>query len=151
MDELPDLRLWRLDRIISADLLDRGFQRRPDFSLVDYVAWSLGVFQEEPLNVTLRFTPEAADDASLWIFHPAQRITREKDASLTVRFRAGGVQEICWHLFTWGSAVTIVSPESLGLLLATMTKLALLHHTSASSSPRLELDLIDHFHKADVS
>ena len=28
VDELSDMRLWRLDRIISIDLLDRGFARR---------------------------------------------------------------------------------------------------------------------------
>lgn len=151
VDGLSDLRLWRIDRIISADLLDRAFQRRPDFFLVDYTGQSFGVFQEEPLDVILRFTPEAADDASLWIFHPTQSITREKDASLTVRFRAGGAQEICWHLFTWGSAVSIVSPASLRLLLATMAKSAFLHHTSNPSLPELDLDVIDQTYKADVS
>jgi predicted DNA-binding transcriptional regulator YafY len=30
-----------------------------------------------------------------------------------VRFTAGGVREMCWHLFTWGAAVTVVAPEGL--------------------------------------
>ena len=33
VDELPQMRLWRLDRIVSIDLLDRGFARREDFDL----------------------------------------------------------------------------------------------------------------------
>jgi len=72
VDELPEMRLWRLDRIVSADLLDRGFRRREDFSLADYAAQSFGLFQEEPIDVVLRFTPDAADDAERWLFHPSQ-------------------------------------------------------------------------------
>ena len=63
VDGLPEMRLWRLDRIVSIDLLDRGFQRREDFDLMAYAAQSFGVFQENPIDVMLRFTPEAADDA----------------------------------------------------------------------------------------
>ena len=70
VDGLPEMRLWRLDRIVSVDLLDRGFARREDFSLADYAAQSFGVFQEEPIDVVLRFAPEAADDAAGWVFHP---------------------------------------------------------------------------------
>jgi predicted DNA-binding transcriptional regulator YafY len=112
VDGLPEMRLWRLDRIVSADLLDRGFQRREDFDLSAYAAQSFGVFQEEPIDVVLRFSPEAADDAASWLFHPSQSIAREPDRALTVRFRAGGVQEMCWHLFTWGTTVSIVSPPT---------------------------------------
>jgi predicted DNA-binding transcriptional regulator YafY len=112
VDSLPEMRLWRLDRIVSVDLLDRGFTRE-DFDLMAYAARSFGVFQENPVDVVLRFTPEAADDASGWLFHPSQSTEREQGGALIVRFRAGGVQEMCWHLFTWGDAVTIVVPEGL--------------------------------------
>lgn len=113
VDGLPEMRLWRLDRIVSVDLLDRGFLRREDFSLSAYAAQSFGVFQEEPIDVVLRFSPEAADDAAGWLFHPSQRTTREPDGTLLVCFRAGGVQEMCWHLFTWGATITIVAPKEL--------------------------------------
>jgi predicted DNA-binding transcriptional regulator YafY len=73
------MRLWRLDRIVSADLLDRGSQRRGDFNLAEYAAQSFGVFQEEPIDVVLRFTPEAAEDAERWPFHPSQTLVREAD------------------------------------------------------------------------
>jgi predicted DNA-binding transcriptional regulator YafY len=52
-DELPEMRLWRLDRIVSIDLLDRGFARREDFDLSAYAAQSFGVFQEEPINAAV--------------------------------------------------------------------------------------------------
>jgi predicted DNA-binding transcriptional regulator YafY len=129
VDELPEMRLWRLDRIVSIDLLDRGFARREDFDLSAYAAQSFGVFQEEPIDVVLRLEPETADDAASWLFHPSQSVTREPDGALIVRFRAGGVQEMCWHLFTWGTAVTIVAPEELRAAMAEKTRASVRHHS----------------------
>lgn len=113
VDGLPEMRLWRLDRIVTIDLLDRGFRRREDFNLMTYAAQSFGVFQEDAIDVVLRFTTDAAEDASGWLFHPSQSIEREIDGALTVRFRAGGLREMAWHLFTWGDAVTIIEPQDL--------------------------------------
>ena len=118
VDELPEMRLWRLDRIMSVDLLDRGFSRREDFSLGAYAAQSFGVFQEDPMDVELQFTQQCAEDAAKWLFHPSQRINYEDNGTLTVHFHAGGSQEIIWHLFTWGTEVKIVSPDSLRKMLA---------------------------------
>jgi predicted DNA-binding transcriptional regulator YafY len=128
VDGLPEMRLWRLDRVVSADLLDRGFQRREDFSLSRYAAQSFGVFQEQPIDVVLRFAPEVADDAEGWLFHPCQSKARDENGSLTVNFRAGGRQEMCWHLFTWGAAVDIVSPYELRELLEDSALTVARHH-----------------------
>ena len=134
VDELPEMRLWRLDRIVSIDLLDRGFARREDFDLAAYAAQSFGVFQEEPIDLVLRFEPEAADDAAGWLFHPSQTSAREPGGALIVRFRAGGVQEMCWHLFTWGTTVTIVAPEELHKGMAERTMEVARHHTGHDRS-----------------
>ena len=128
VEELPEMRLWRLDRIASVDLLDRCFIRREGFDLTAYAAQSFGVFQEEPMDVVLRIAPEAADEAACWLFHPSQTVEREMDGALLVRFRAGGVQEMCWHLFTWGTAITVVVPDELREALAEMALTAVRHH-----------------------
>src|SRR5262249_11363117 len=104
------------------------FNRREDFDLMAYAAQSFGVFQEEPVDVVLRFIPEAADDAAGWLFHPSQSRAREPDGSLTVSFRAGGMQEMCWHLYTWGTAVSVIAPRALRLQLAEGATVAAKHH-----------------------
>ena len=128
VEGLPEMRLWRLDRIVSLDLLDRCFTRQEGFDLASYAAQSFGVFQEEPIDVVLRFTPEAADDAVSWVFHPSQVLERENDGGLLVRFQAGGMQEMCWHLFTWGTAVTVQDPSILRTALAEVLGIAAQHH-----------------------
>ena len=129
VEGLPEMRLWRLDRIVSMDLLDRYFTRSVDFDLTSYAAQSFGVFQEEPIDVVLRFTADAADDAKTWLFHPTQTREHEVDGSLLVRFRAGGMQEICWHLFTWGTAVNVIQPDVLRRHLVDFALQTGMHHS----------------------
>jgi len=103
--------LFRLDAIHGLEVLDEPGAPPSDFDLRAYAERSFGVFQEEPLEVVLRFAPSAAPDARAFLFHPTQTLSDEPDGSLTVRFRAGGMLEIAHHLMTWGPSVTIVAPE----------------------------------------
>jgi predicted DNA-binding transcriptional regulator YafY len=75
--------------------------------------------------VVWRFTPEAAADARLYLFHPTQVMIDEPDGSLTVSFRAGGLREMCWHLFRWGDQVEIVQPKALAEALSRLLNLSL--------------------------
>ena len=107
------MRLWRLANMSEAHVTDETFARDPDFNLEDYARRSFGTFQEEPVDVVLRFTAEAKRDAAAFLFHPSQTVEENADGTLTVRFRAGGLDEICWHLVTWGDNVTVEQPTSL--------------------------------------
>ena len=104
-----EMRLWRLDRISDVSVLDENFVAQ-EFDLAAYAAQSFGVFQEPPQDVVLRFSPEAADDAAEWVFHPSQTLEPQDDGTLIARFRCGGMLELSWHLFTWGGAVQVLAP-----------------------------------------
>jgi predicted DNA-binding transcriptional regulator YafY len=116
MDRARDFRNFALSNIERVEVLDRTFTRRPDFSLRDYAQRSFGVFQEPAVDVVLKFTPKAAIDARDFVFHPTQTLDPQPDGSLIVRFRAGGLTEMCWHLFTWQGQVEIVKPRRLAAL-----------------------------------
>ena len=104
------------------------FERDPEFDLQRYAKRSFGTFQERPVRVVLRFDAGAARDASAFLFHPDQVIEENGDGSLTVRFTAGGIDEMCWHLFTWGESVTIERPTHLHKRLAQMCAGLAAHH-----------------------
>ncbi len=126
-------RLWRLGNISEARITDEVFERAPAFDLRRYAERSFGTFQEEPFDVVLHFDADAAQDAKAFQFHPSQTITENTDGSLTVRFRAGGVEEICWHLVTWGRSVTILEPPHLRQRFVEMcVSLAAHHHRQTS-------------------
>lgn len=123
-----DLRQYRLDRMGKVALGQVAFLRPADFDLGAFTARAFGVWQEEPFDVVLSFAPAVADEAARWRFHPTQALTHEPDGSLTVRFRAGGADEMAWHLFTWGTHVTILAPEALRARITTLLAEALSHH-----------------------
>ena len=107
-----EMRYFTLSNIKQAEILKESFHRRK-FSLSDYTRRSFGVYQEKQTEVVWRFSPEVASDAREFIFHPTQQLEPQKDGSLIVKFRAGGMLEMCWHLFTWGGHVEIVKPKKL--------------------------------------
>ncbi len=112
-DYQQDVRLFALAGFERIELGDESFERPEGFDLQAYLAQSFGVFQEEPQEVVWRFTPEAAPEARRFRFHPSQVLKDAPDGSLIVRFHAGGMLEMCWHLFRWGDQVEVLEPEAL--------------------------------------
>jgi predicted DNA-binding transcriptional regulator YafY len=113
LDQAKDFRNFALSNIERIELLNRTFARKRGFSIEKYAENSFGVFQEEPVDVVWKFSPKAAQDASEFLFHPSQALELQKDGSLLVRFRAGGLLEMSWHLFTWGDEVEVIKPKRL--------------------------------------
>lgn len=114
---MRDFRLYSLPNIARVELLDDWFSRDPSFSLAEFARASFGVWQEKPVEVAWRVAPEAAAEASEFVFHPTQTLQEQPDGSLLVKFRTGGLLEMAWHLFTWGGAITVVKPKRLAKML----------------------------------
>ena len=123
-----DLRLWRLANISDAGITEEQCTRDPAFDLRQFAKRSFGTFQEEPVPVTLRFAAAVAPDVNHFVFHPDQTVTPNADGSLTVRFTAGGLDEICWHLVTWGTHATVEQPAHLRQRMSTMCATLATHH-----------------------
>lgn len=111
-----NFRNFALSNIECVEMLDGAFRRRR-FSLQEYAERSFGVFQEEPVDVVWKFSAKAAADASEFQFHPTQVAEPQADGSLIVRFHAGGLLEMAWHLVTWGDEVEVLKPARLRRLL----------------------------------
>ena len=127
-DWADDPRLWRLDRVDEAQILKQTFEHDPEFDLRCYAEQSFGTFQEDAVDVVLRFNNDAAYDARNFLFHPSQASDWNEDGTITVRFRAGGIEEMCWHLVTWGESVTVEKPFRLRRRLAKMCEALASHH-----------------------
>jgi predicted DNA-binding transcriptional regulator YafY len=109
------MRLYILESITSAKVAPEFFARDPDFDLNAFADRAFGVFQNEAEfgEVVWRFLPRAAERARRFQFHPSQQVQQEPDGSLTVRFHAAGLLEMCWHLYIWGDQVEVLAPERL--------------------------------------
>ena len=112
-DYQESVRLFTLSGIERIEVSNDVYERPKDFNLQDYIHQSFGVFQDEIHDIIWKFSPNVADEAEKYQFHPSQQTTRNEDGSLTVTFRASGEYEMCWHLFRWGENVEILQPQSL--------------------------------------
>jgi predicted DNA-binding transcriptional regulator YafY len=128
VDRAKDFRSFALSNVERVELLVQTFSRKRGFSIQKYAERSFGVFQEEPVDVVWKFSPKAAPDASEFLFHPNQVLEPQSDGSLIVRFRAGGLLEMSWHLFTWGEEVEIIKPRRLATLLGEHCRAQLQRH-----------------------
>ena len=116
-ERAKDFRNFSLSNIERVEPLESSFARKRRFLLKEYAERSFGVFQEEAVDVVWKFSPKAAPDAREFLFHPSQIIEPQLDGSLIVRFCAGGLTEMAWHLFTWGDQVEVLKPRRLRALL----------------------------------
>jgi predicted DNA-binding transcriptional regulator YafY len=99
-----------------------------DFSLADFAQESFGIYHGAPEDVVLRVFPERAADALAWRFHANQSVEALADGSVRVSFRAGGMLELVWHLFTWSDAIEILAPDTLRALMVEELEKALGRH-----------------------
>jgi Predicted transcriptional regulator len=106
-------RNWRLDRIFDVEVTGRPGERPEGFSLQAYADESFGIYQDDTHDVVLRILPSGREEALGWRFHARQTLEETPDGSVIVRFRASGMRELAWHLFTWGDKVEIVEPQAL--------------------------------------
>ena len=116
----PVLKTYRADGIENVKISDEYFVRPNDFDLQTFANQAFGVFQRDGAqeDIVWRFVPDAAPHAAGFLFHPAQSEEITEDGSLIIRFRAAGLLEMAWHLYTWGDKVEVLAPQSLKELVA---------------------------------
>ena len=129
-DEGQGPRNWRLDRIGDIAVSDRAASRPDGFSLQAYADESFGIYQDDTEDVVLRVTPAGASDALRWRFHANQVVEPQADGAVIVRFRASGMLELAWHLFTWGDKVEVLAPAALKQVLIAQIDIARRTHAS---------------------
>lgn len=109
---------FRLDRMSAVETLDQTARPPAGFDLAEFANRSFGIYQDAVEDVVLSISPEGAAEARGWRWHPTQVLEDRADGSVEVRFRASGMRELAWHLFTWGEQATVVAPERLKAVMA---------------------------------
>jgi predicted DNA-binding transcriptional regulator YafY len=126
---------WRLDRMSELKMLDDATSPPEAFSLPDFANASFGIFHGDEEDVVLRVRKEGADDFAGWRFHPTQVVEPEPGGGVIVRFRASGMLELAWHLFTWGDKIEILAPPSLRKLMLEQLSKSTARHRASPSPP----------------
>jgi len=119
---------YRLDRIDSLECIDTTASPPADFDLVAFANTAFAYFEGEQEDVVLHVLPGGMEDFKNYRFHPSQTVEPHTEGGALVRFRASGMLELAWHLFTWGNKIEIVEPLSLRQQMTTELRVALAHH-----------------------
>lgn len=114
--KLPDRDLdpvpYRLDRMSEVRASEEPGAPGDDWNLDEWIGRSFGIWREDGHDIVLRVTPESAERARRWRFHPHQSIEADGE-EVVVRFHSGGLREIAEHLFTWGGEIRVEAPKEL--------------------------------------
>ena len=116
--ETGRIQTFRLDRMSSVAPQDGVAVPPADFDLGVFASQSFGIYQDEIEDVVVRIAPEGAAEAKSCRWHPTQTLEDQADGAVIVRFRASGMRELAWHLFTWGEQAMILAPERLKAVMA---------------------------------
>ncbi len=119
---------WRLDRIEQLECLDTPASPPADFDLAAFANSSFAFFEGPREDVVLHVLQSGMEDFKNFRFHSSQRVEPHPEGGAIVRFRASGMLELAWHLFTWGNKIEVVEPVSLRQLLTTELRVALAQH-----------------------
>jgi predicted DNA-binding transcriptional regulator YafY len=108
-----EIRLFAIDRIESISLLDDRFEIPDGFDADAFMHMSFGVFQGEPVKVSIRFGPQAAGYIKEKIWHPSQILEPQSDGAVVFTAEVAGIEEIKRWIMKWGSAAHVLEPASL--------------------------------------
>lgn len=106
------IRQFALDRIIELKETHLKFQPIEGFELSKYLAPSWGIYDEDPVEVVVRFplkVRELLERKAKW--HPSERRKVLDDGGIELTFTVAGVQEIKRWVYSWLPWAEVVSPQ----------------------------------------
>ncbi len=113
-DELRNaLRTFKLERIVSLELLDGSYTIPPEFDPYARLSSAWGVIDEPEVDVLLRFRAVAAPRVRESVWHHSQRINDLPDGGCELSMRVGGIREVRSWVLGWGGDVEVLAPPAL--------------------------------------
>lgn len=109
-----DKRTFRVNRILSAEVLPERFERPADFDLEQYLMGVWGIEDGPRMEVRVRFGPEVARLATETRWHPTQHVAAEPDGSVVLSLATHGKNELARWLAGFGGTVAVLAPPELG-------------------------------------
>ncbi len=85
-------------------------------SIKEYIRKNFGIMQGgEAKEVHLMFSPSVADWVQEQIWHPAQKVSFERDGSLIMKFQVADFREIKRKILSYGANVRVLLPQKLAV------------------------------------
>lgn len=108
-----EIRHFRANRILEAEVLPQTFVRPADFDLDAYLQRMWEIEYGPQMEVRLRFHGEAAQLARETVWHPTQEVEEEAGGSVLLRMTTRGKNELARWLAGFGGSVEVLDPPEL--------------------------------------
>lgn len=112
-EKRQDVLMFKVDRIHGITLLDEHYTVPKDFNLDDYLGATWGMLRgdaSEPVDVALRFSPEAGAWVAEEQWHPSQQVEEQADGSVLFKLHIAVTAEFVNWLMYYGSRVLVLEP-----------------------------------------
>ncbi|MDD3925235.1 MAG: YafY family protein [bacterium] len=114
-----DIRIFALDRIKSARLIEGGRLFNQPFDAALYLQGNFGIVSGGTVNeVALLFDADQARWVRERQWHPSQQLEERPDGSLVLHMRVRGLREVCHWVMSYGSHVRVIAPQELKEMVA---------------------------------
>ena len=111
-DAKGELRTFKLERLQTARVLQESYSIPDDFDPAAYLENSWRIMSgDQPVEVVLRFVPEAAPYVRERTWHPSQEIESPRDGGLTLRLCIAEPREMLPWIRSWGAQVEVIAPD----------------------------------------
>ncbi len=113
-EKTSDVRTYKIERILSVEVLSEHYHHDPHFNLDAYFgnAWQM-VREERSYHVKIRFAPKVASNVDEITWHKTQHTTWQEDGSLLFEVDVDGIQEISWWILGYGDQAEVLEPQEL--------------------------------------
>jgi predicted DNA-binding transcriptional regulator YafY len=111
-DAKGELRTFKLERLQTARVLSEPYRIPDDFDPAAYLENSWRIMSgDQPVDVVLRFVPEAAPYVRERTWHPSQEIESPPGGGLTLRLCIAEPREMLPWIRSWGAQVEVIAPD----------------------------------------
>lgn len=107
------LRTFAVERINRIRVEKERFEMPEEFRPEEQLKSAFGIVEEKAMTVKVRFSPQIAHAVGDRLWHPTQKIRRERDGSALLSFTAGGRMEIISWILSYGRYAEVLEPEDL--------------------------------------
>ena len=104
------LKYYSLSEISTLEIFNEYFTRDSTLSIKNLINQSFGIFDEKPFDVEIIFSKKVSSEVKSFLFHPSQKFIMNKNGSITLQFKSGGLIEMVWYFFKWGDYIEIKKP-----------------------------------------
>lgn len=136
-DWANDIRTFKLDRLERASRLPETYTIPGDFNATEHLADAWGIMVDgEPVDVRLRFSPQAAAFIRERIWHPSQTLTELEDGRIELKVCVSDPREMRPWIRSWGAEAEVLSPSELREELAAEARRLVALYPGESSSEK---------------